>query len=87
MYWISHVSVGVSNSFFNTFAVLECMDDMFFNSRSVKLNFAYSCSVTVNVKQIKTQYLKVLQFQSAWMMCSLILDVSRLLHFNSGFKP
>ena len=52
MYWISHVSVGVSNSFFNTFAVLECMDDMFFNSRSVKLNFAYSCSVTVNGKRL-----------------------------------
>ena len=52
MYWISHVSLGVSNSFFNTLAVSDCMDDMFFNSRSVKLNFAYSGSVTVNVKRL-----------------------------------
>ena len=50
MYYNSHVFLSVLNSIFNT--VSAWVDDVFFTSRCVKLHFAYTCSVTVNVKRL-----------------------------------
>ena len=49
MYSIFHATFCVLNSILKTPAVSDWMYDVLFNSRCVKVNFVYSCSLTVDV--------------------------------------
>ena len=44
-----HAIFGVINSILQTPAVSDWMHDVFFNSRCVKVTFAYSCNLKVDI--------------------------------------